>query len=192
MQYFYATIFALGLVVSSFGGAQSAQAAGLTEAQVNSVVALVASFGADQQTVRRVENSLRGRGSDMGSSTASTSPMHNKDRDEDKSHVGKGNSCFGLTRNLRPGNTDATAAGEVSRLQKFLIEQGHFPEALVTGYFGSATGRALMRWQMQQRMTNVASSTGVGPMTREMMRKGCPMNGLTPRPISTTTSTTTQ
>ncbi len=36
---------------------------------------------------------------------------------------------------------------DVAALQQFLVDQGHYPEALVTGYFGQLTKAALIRFQ---------------------------------------------
>lgn len=53
---------------------------------------------------------------------------------------------------------------DVMDLQKFLIEQEHYPEALATGYFGPLTRAAVARFQQAQ---SIAPAAGYfGPLTR--------------------------
>ena len=54
-------------------------------------------------------------------------------------------ACLSLNNALIIGSTDATTNGEVSKLQRFLISEGVYPEALVTGYYGNLTAQAVMR-----------------------------------------------
>ena len=82
-------------------------------------------------------------------------------------------ACLSLNNALIIGSTDATTNGEVSKLQRFLISEGVYPEALVTGYYGNLTAQAVMRWQKAHGMDFVTLKSGVGPMTRAKMREGC-------------------
>ncbi|MBI2053474.1 MAG: peptidoglycan-binding protein [Candidatus Sungbacteria bacterium] len=53
---------------------------------------------------------------------------------------------------------------DVTALQRFLIEQKQYPEALVTGYFGTLTRAAVARFQQAQ---GIAPALGYfGPITR--------------------------
>lgn len=62
--------------------------------------------------------------------------------------------------------------GEVSALQKKLIEQGYLSSDNLTGYFGPTTEQALKNWQMN----NGISAEGVtGPLTRNKL---CSTTGL--------------
>ena len=79
-------------------------------------------------------------------------------------------SCLDLNNSLIMGSTDATTNGEVSKLQNFLIAAGVYPEARITGYYGTLTAQAVMRWQKAHGMDFVTLTSGVGPMTREKMR----------------------
>ncbi len=53
---------------------------------------------------------------------------------------------------------------DVKNLQEFLIDEGHYPEALITGYFGPLTKAALSRFQASQSIAPVAGY--FGPITR--------------------------
>jgi|SRR3989344_3772146 len=157
-------VVALGLLFSvSF--AVPAQAAGLTETQIQAVVNLVASFGADAATVKNVEASLRGQ---------STTPTTGT------------SACLDLKHALVIGSTDATTNGEVSKLQRFLgaykehelyttapdNQSGASATDLqpVTGYYGSKTAASVMQWQKAHGMDFVTTKSGVGPMTRAKMK----------------------
>ena len=64
-----------------------------------------------------------------------------------------------------PRDLFRTTTGEdVARLQQFLIDQEHYPEALVTGYFGPLTRQALVRFQKFYAITPAAGY--FGPITR--------------------------
>lgn len=77
--------------------------------------------------------------------------------------------CLELQHDLRPGMNDAKTEGEVSALQHFLSRAGVYDE-LVTGYYGPVTGRAVYLWQLQNGISGVDESTGVGKITREKVR----------------------
>src|SRR3989344_5337789 len=81
-------------------------------------------------------------------------------------------TCLELNNALVIGSTDATTNGEVSKLQNFLIAAGVYPEALVTGYYGTLTAQAVVRWEKAHGMDFVTLTSGVGPMTRAKMACG--------------------
>lgn len=78
-------------------------------------------------------------------------------------------SCLNLNNALVIGSTDAATNGEVSKLQNFLIAAGMYPEARITGYYGTLTAQAVVRWQKAHGMDFVTLTSGVGPMTRGKM-----------------------
>ncbi|MBI4993385.1 fibronectin type III domain-containing protein [Candidatus Wolfebacteria bacterium] len=68
-----------------------------------------------------------------------------------------------LARNLTVGR----AGGDVSVLQQFLVNAEVYPEALVTGYFGSLTKAAVAKFQKDQ---NISPASGYfGPITKKRM-----------------------
>jgi peptidoglycan hydrolase-like protein with peptidoglycan-binding domain len=84
-------------------------------------------------------------------------------------------SCADITHTLGSEDKDATTGGDVSRLQQFLAANPAFyPEGLVTGFFGTATSKAVGRYQA----ANGISQTGtVGPVTLAAMQcKKTPTN----------------
>ena len=130
----------------------TAHAAGLTEAQVQAILGLLQSFGADANVIANVQVALGVPGSvgtpNLGNSTTVNS-----------------SSCVALTHTLTQGSTDASTGGDVTRLQQFLGVGG------ANGYFGPATLKALQAWQAGR---GIASSgvTGygtAGPKTRAAM-----------------------
>lgn len=78
-----------------------------------------------------------------------------------------------LFKNLRQGNS----GDDVKTLQTFLFGAGLYPEGLVTGYFGSLTKRAVIRFQEKYASeiltpVGLARGTGfVGPSTRKKMNE---------------------
>lgn len=102
------------------------------------------------------------------------------------------NACAKLNNTLGLGATDVETNGEVSVLQKVLASDPFlYPEALVTGYFGPATERAVMRFQKRSGVVSSGSAqtTGyglVGGMTRSAFLLACTKG----TGSSTTTSTT--
>ena len=87
-------------------------------------------------------------------------------------------TCLDIRNDLYIGKSDSTTNGEVSKLQGFLIEAGVYPEALITGYYGSLTANAVVRWQKAHGMDFVTTSSGVGTMTRDKMKCTSPSSSL--------------
>lgn len=125
-------------------GAASAQASTLTSAQVQAVLQLLQSFGADQSTINNVATALGTPYYYYGGSYSS--------------------ACPALSYNLYLGLTDAQTAGQVSQLQRFL---GVTP----TGYFGTLTRQAVANFQTQYQVYPVTG--GVGPLTRAAIARVC-------------------
>ncbi len=103
---------------------------------------------------------------------------------------GSGTSCVALTHNMGPEDTDATTAGDVSRLQNFLVGLGLLDATLPHGFYGPSTVRAVQAWQNSHGLITSGDpdSTGygfVGPRTRAAMAQGCnPSASFTATPIS--------
>jgi peptidoglycan hydrolase-like protein with peptidoglycan-binding domain len=87
-------------------------------------------------------------------------------------------SCIELTRSMYLGSNDASTAGQVGKLQRFLQNTGHYTYGEVTGYFGPATQQAVQRWQSANGVVSngTPDTTGfglVGSKTRAEMSLGC-------------------
>jgi len=96
--------------------------------------------------------------------------------------------CVTLSHNLHVGSTDAISGGDVTTLQRFLIDQGYL-HAAATGYFGALTQAAVQRWQADNAIVSsgTPASTGwgsVGPKTRGRMDCEMPSSqGSAPAPL---------
>jgi len=120
----------LAMATSMLSVAPMAHAASLTDAQVQSILSLLSSFGADSATIANVQAALTGApatGGTTGGTTAS--------------------SCT-FTRDLTTGVT----GDDVTCLQKALLAAGYSIPALSSGaasygYFGSQTVAAVAAWQ---------------------------------------------
>jgi|GEM_PF-3537201 len=140
--------------VAVLGFASSTNAAQLTQAQIQSILSLLQSFGADQSTVAQVSATLG------GTSTPSNS------------------SCITITRQLTLGST----GDDVSRLQRFLGERGYL-SAQPTGYYGFLTAQAVGKLQLAMGILTTESDSAygiLGPRTREVIR--CNENNTVPPP----------
>ena len=143
-------LFSFGVTTPAHGVTEAGYPSGLTPAQVEAVVSLVASFGADAATVKNIQAALIGQATPGISSAV---PFNSS-------------ACLILSSNLYIGRTDAQTNKEVTKLQQFL-------GVSATGYYGSLTANAVMRWQKAHGMDFVTLTSGVGPMTRAKMKEGC-------------------
>jgi hypothetical protein len=141
------------------GTAAPARAAGLTSQQIQAILSLLSSFGADQSVINNVQTALG------GTSSGGTQSSNN--------FTGDSSGCIYLTQALVVSSTDATTNGEVSKLQRFLIAAGVYPEVRVTGYYGQLTAQAVVRWQKAHGMNFVTTQSGVGPITRAKLQVAC-------------------
>src|SRR3989344_1656337 len=126
---FVARAVGLALVLSMGFGIGTASAASLTTEQVSAIISLLQSFGADQSTISNVQATLTGGTPTGGGSTPS--------------------GACSFTRDLSMG----VRGDDVTCLQVYLNAGGHLSVS-ATGYFGSLTKAAVMKWQ---------SANGVSP-----------------------------
>ena len=83
--------------------------------------------------------------------------------------------CVSVSRDLRAGATGA----DVTSLQTFLAaDTSVYPEALITGYYGTLTVRAVERFQIKYGVVSsgTPATTGfgaVGPKTRAALATAC-------------------
>ena len=125
----------LGMATSLLSLAPMAHAAALTTDQVNAVINLLTTFGADAATVANVQASLTG-----GTPTSTTT----------------GSSSCVFTMDLHTGSTGM----EVTCLQQGLIAAGFSIPAGATGYFGAQTQAAVMAWQTAKGISPAAGYFG--------------------------------
>lgn len=145
-------VFTLALVALFLTGAfivfvPRAQAASLTEPQIQAIIGLLSSFGADQSVIDNVNASLHGTATASGSTSANSGSSLS--------------SGCNIVRTLQLGSSGS----DVSCLQKMLAnDPSVYPEGIVSGYFGPATERAIKRWQAAQGVVSSgdANTTGYG------------------------------
>ena len=172
IQYLYARVQQLPERLWRLSGfALSAHASSLTTAQINAILSLVASFGADSTTIANVQASLTGTASVSGSGNASGS-VSGSGSSSPSTGTPPGNvnfTCRPVLHTLSTGSTDASTGGDVSVVQNILIHQG-FLSGAPTGYFGPLTASAIAKFQTQ----NGVSAVGVvGPATRTIISTWC-------------------
>jgi len=126
-----------------------AEASGLTSAQVQAILGLLQSFGADASVISNVTAALNGTGG-----TSAPAPSTSA-------------SCVTLSHTLTQGSTDTSTGGEVMKLQNFLGVAG------ANGYFGPGTLKAVQNWQAAHSVASpgVTGYGIVGPKTRAAI--GC-------------------
>ncbi|OHA27333.1 MAG: hypothetical protein A3C06_00590 [Candidatus Taylorbacteria bacterium RIFCSPHIGHO2_02_FULL_46_13] len=132
-----------------------ASAAALTQSQINAIIALLQSFGADQATINNVNASLNGQ------ATPGTNP--------------NAGACPALTRDLQQGSSGA----DVMALQVFLnssvttqvASAGAGSPGSESTYFGGLTKAAVMKFQAANNVSPIAGY--VGPITRAAIAAVC-------------------
>jgi hypothetical protein len=168
-------VVAVGLMFAAI--AAPVQAAALTPAQVQSIIGLLQSFGADATTIANVQASLTGQPTTGGSTGGTTT----------------GGSCTAtFNTTLQVGSTGAS----VMALQKFLnmdsstmvASSGAGSPGLETSTFGPATKAAVIKFQAKY---SISPTSGlVGPLTRAKLNSLCGSTPTTPTtPGGTTTGT---
>ncbi len=146
----------------------AAQGASLTQAQIDSILQLLTSFGADATTIANVQASLTG-----GTPVPVTSPA---------------GSC-GFTRDLTTGVTGE----DVKCLQQYLNSAGHKVASSGAGspgsettYFGNLTKSAVASWQAANAVSPAAGY--FGPISRAKYDALVAGGPVTPPPPGTTPS----
>jgi len=156
--------------VLMLGAAMPVRAAALSQAQIQSILSLLSSFGADQSTINNVSASLNGQPTTVTTTTGTT-----------------GTGSYTWSTNLTVGSTGA----DVMKLQQFLnmdaatmvASSGAGSPGMETSTFGPATKAAVMKFQTKYGIAPVAGY--VGPLTRTKL------NSMYAGSVTTTTTTTT-
>lgn len=191
-KYIFASILSLGILVSPV----FSQAAALTDAQVQSILSLLSSFGAESTTIANVKVSLMGGTPSPTAPPASSGQMCSQDAMQcpDGSYVGRtGPRCefkcsssttipplppapgvqpvfeHRVCKVMYRNLSQGTQGDDVRSLQEFLSAEGHL-STNATGYFGPMTVQAVAKWQGLQGVPSVGS---VGPITRERIKAKC-------------------
>ena len=160
------------LLAAFFVMGTPAHATALTETQVQAIVGLLSSFGADQSIINSVSAALAGTPtySDSDIPVGSTSPS----------------LCPRLAVPLQRGSRDAATGGQVSELQIFLADYYNLNEDdIVTGYFGKTTEQYVIKFQKEQGLPSFGIA---GSLTRAKIAQVC--GGTTPVSVSFTASPT--
>jgi hypothetical protein len=148
---FLAAGFGTFLMLSA---AMPAQAAALSQAQIDAIVGLLTSFGASPTVITNVSAALAGRSIPDPTPTSATLT-----------------SCVNLARDMHAGSTDIGTGGEVSKLQNYLIANGLMTGS-ATGYYGLYTAQAVGTLQIS---VGIVASTAdlaygyTGPRTRAVI-----------------------
>lgn len=154
-----------GLVLAFSLAVPSAHAA-LTESQIQSILSLLQSFGADASTIANVDASLRGTTPSAPSTPSTPSTA----------------GCYTFTRDLTLGSQGA----DVTALQAFLRMKGHFTHPTDTGYFGAVTQAAVSAWQSANGVSPAAGYFGSISRAKYNMMCGSTTTGpSTPAPTGT-------
>lgn len=123
----------LAMATSMLALAPIAHAAALTSSQVQSILSLLSSFGADASTIANVQASL------TGGTPVTPAPT----------------TGYAFTRDLTVGSTGA----DVTALQNGL-KAGGYMSANATGYFGALTQAGVSAWQKAMGITPTAGYFG--------------------------------
>lgn len=139
-----------------FSVAAPAQAAALTSAQVQAIVGLLQSFGADGSIVANVQATLTGQSGVYMPPITATAPSTNPSQIVSTPPA---DACPQISRTLSQG----AEGSDVRDLQEYLgVSQ--------TGYFGPITARAVASFQGSEGLAQVGI---VGPQTRAAFAKRC-------------------
>jgi len=166
------SVFVSVATVTWLIGAPLAASAALTQSQIDNIIGLLQSFGADTATVNNVRTSLSGGTPTGGTGTG----------------TGTVGSC-GFTRDLSaPGAGGASSGEDVRCLQKYLNGAGHQIASTGAGSpgnetvnFGNLTKAAVMKWQAANGIAPAAGYFGLKSRAAYNAMSG----GVTPPPSGT-------
>ncbi len=161
MPYFRRVAVSFIALVLLVGIAAPAHAA-LTEPQIQAIIGLLSSFGADSSTISNVNASLRGQ--------APVTPGGGTNQNDNEGIGSTVSSCATLTRTLSKGHNDIGTNGEVSQLQGFLTDYFNLGDAITSGYYGVLTEKYVKQFQAQNGIEQVGY---LGQKTRAAIARVC-------------------
>ena len=162
------TLIVVAMIFGAMFAFTSVNAYALTEAQIQSILSLLSSFGSDQATIDNVNASLRGQATSGTGSTGSA-------------------AACSFTRALTVG----AKGDDVTCLQTYLSGTGHFTYTGAKGYFGSITQAAVAAWQAANGVTPAVGYFGPISMAKYTAVAGTTTGGdttggtTTPAPTGT-------
>jgi hypothetical protein len=159
----------------------------LSEAQIQAVIGLLASFNVNEATISAVDTVLH---NNTGSNAPAVEPSIASSTQQPSAGFGGSRlptatsssteSAYLASHCTVPAGTlqSGMRGADVSTLQNFLISQGYMASSSMSGFFGTTTEGALKDWQDKQGIASSgdASSTGwgvFGPHTRLIMAGLC-------------------
>src|SRR3989344_4913992 len=160
--------------------ATPANAAALTSIQIQAILSLLSSFGADATTINNVNAALTGQTTVPTPIPPTPTPIPLPPSDDETSGSGIVYSCPTLTRTLSRGDTDIKTNGEVSALQGFLSGYFNVNENIVVGFYGPKTVQYVKQFQKKNGLEQVGY---VCKQTRAAIARAC--GGVTTPPSGT-------
>ncbi|MDO8623926.1 MAG: peptidoglycan-binding protein [bacterium] len=185
------TVGAIALLV--FVGTVAPAEAALTGSQIQAILSLLSSFGADAITINNVNAALTGQPTVPTPTptpiptpipTSTPTPIPPAPSDGTSGGGGGGgsvSSCSTLTRTLSRGDTDIKTNGEVSALQGFLTSYFNLSENIVVGSYGRKTVQYVKQFQAKNGLDQVGN---VGKLTRAAIARVCGGMTIPPPPMN--------
>ena len=139
---------AVGLISGAFIAIPSIASAALTDAQMQAIISLLQSFGADQSVVNNVQTNLTGKQSAVPQSVMLQPPQ--------QEILKRPIAVFEQSQNIPNFNRDlffGKSGDDIRDLQEFLTDQGYYAGP-ISSYYGLLTVQAIKKFQ---------SANGINP-----------------------------
>ncbi|PCI29549.1 hypothetical protein COB55_01860 [Candidatus Wolfebacteria bacterium] len=170
---------ALALIfVFSVTFAFQAQAASLTQDQIEAILGILSSFNASPDIVISVRAALNGAEPTQSVFTTSSQVSSLAVEPVESPAINNSAVCVLLTKDLYRGHRDITTDGQVSAAQRILERLGYYTYDEITGFFGPATESAVKSFHRAEGIESSGSysTTGygaIGPRTRIILSNRC-------------------
>jgi peptidoglycan hydrolase-like protein with peptidoglycan-binding domain len=147
--------------------------AALTESQIQAILSLLNSFGADSSTTNNVNASLRG----LAPAATPTTSVASDDDENSSSISAHKMECPALKSSLSRGKSGS----EVARLQEFIMDYFKLDDDISTGYYGPRTEKYIKQFQAKHGIAQVGY---VGAQTRAAIARACGNSTIEPVPAT--------